>query len=45
MVFRAAVAPFLVVDVGVLAGNFLVVFVNNQFHVVHTAVDNFDVLH
>ena len=41
-----AIALYLVICVGVIVGisYFLVVFVDDRFHVVHTAVANFDVI-
>ena len=46
LVFVTAIALYLVICVGVIVGisYFLVVFVNDRFHVVHTAVANFDVI-
>ena len=44
--FVTAIASYLVICIGVIVGisNFLVVFVDDRFHVVHTAVANFDVI-
>ena len=46
LVFVTAIALYLVICVDVIVGSsyFLVVFVNDRFHVVHTAVANFDVI-
>ena len=46
LVFVTAIALYLVICVGVIVGisYFLVVFVDDRFHVVHTAVANFDVI-
>ena len=46
LVFVTAIALYLVICIGVIVGisYFLVVFVDHQFHVVHTAVANFDVI-
>ena len=46
LVFVTAIALFLVICVVVIVGisYFLVVFVDDRFHVVHTAVANFDVI-
>ena len=46
LVFATAIALYLVICVGVIVGisYFLVVFVDDRFHVVHTAVANFDVI-
>ena len=46
LVFVAAIALDLVICIGVIVGisYFLVVFVDDRFHVVHTAVANFDVI-
>ena len=45
LVFVMAVALYLVICIGVIVGisYFLVVFVDDRFHVVHTAVANFDI--
>ena len=44
--FVMAIALYLVIYIGVIVGisYFLVVFVDDRFHVVHTAVANFDVI-
>ena len=44
--FVTAIALYLVICIGVIVGisYFLVVFVDDRFHVVHTAVANFDVI-
>ena len=46
LVFVTAIALYLVICIGVIVGisYFLVVFVDDRFHVVHTAVANFDVI-
>lgn len=46
LVFITAIALYLVIYIGVIVGisYFLVVFVDDRFHVVHTAVANFDVI-
>ena len=46
LVFVTAIALYLVIYIGVIVGisYFLVVFVDDRFHVVHTAVANFDVI-
>ena len=46
LVFVAVIASDLVICIGVIVGisYFLVVFVDDRFHVVHTAVANFDVI-
>ena len=46
LVFVTAIALYLVICIGVNVGisYFLVVFVDDRFHVVHTAVANFDVI-
>ena len=44
LVFVTAIALYLVICIGVSISYFLVVFVDDQFHVVHTAVANFDVI-
>ena len=46
LVFVTAIALYLVICVGVIVGisYFLVVFVDDRFHVVHKAVANFDVI-
>ena len=44
LVFVTAIALYLVICIGVSISHFLVVFVNDRFHVVHTAVANFDVI-
>ena len=43
--FVTAIALYMVICIGVIVGisYFLVVFVDDRFHVVHTAVANFDV--
>ena len=45
-VFFTAIALYLIICVGVIVGisYFLVVFVDDRFYVVHTAVANFDVI-
>ena len=46
LVFVTAIALYLVICIGVIVGisYFLVVFVDDRFHVVHTAVANFDII-
>ena len=46
LVFVTAIALYLVICIGVIVSisYFLVVFVDDQFHVVHTAVGNCDVI-
>ena len=46
LVFVTAIALYLVICIGVIVGisYVLVVFVDDRFHVVHTAVANFDVI-
>ena len=44
LVFVTAIALYLVICIGVSISYFLVVFVDDRFHVVHTAVANFDVI-
>lgn len=44
LVFVTAIALYLVISIGVSISYFLVVFVDDRFHVVHTAVANFDVI-
>ena len=46
MVFVTAIVLYLVICIGVIVGisYFLVVFVDDLFHVLHTAVANFDVI-
>ena len=46
LVFVTVIALYLVICIGVIVGisYFLVVFVDDRFHVVHTAVANFDVI-
>ena len=46
LVFVTAIALYLVICVGVIVGisYFLVVFVDDRFHVFHTAAANFDVI-
>ena len=46
LVFVTAIALYLVMCIGVIVGisYFILVFVDDRFHVVHTAVANFDVI-
>ena len=44
LVFVTAIALYLVICIGVSISYFLVVFVDDRFHVVHTAVAKFDVI-
>ena len=44
LVFVTAIALYLVICISVSIIYFLVVFVDHRFHVVHTAVANFDVI-
>ena len=44
LVFVTAIALYLVICISVSISYFLVVFVDDRFHVVHTAVANFDVI-
>ena len=44
LVFVTAIALYLVICIGVIVGISYFVFVDDRFHVVHTAVANFDVI-
>ena len=46
LIFLTAIALYFVICIGVIVGisYFLVVFVDDRFHVVHTAVADFDVI-